>query len=134
MTIIFNVLELGNYDHVSFPFRTVSCVSRVHELVHYDVWEPINIFSTKFQYFFTAMNNCSRMTCYSSRLLSFESSVHCSKLSLTRKSVVYNLIMSKNICRLPSHPLSLSKTLLIKHFMHMLHNKMELPNAKIIIC
>jgi hypothetical protein len=54
--------QLSKHHRVSFPSRVVSRVSSPFELVHSDVWGPINIASNKFHYFVTFVDDFSRMT------------------------------------------------------------------------
>jgi hypothetical protein len=55
--------QLSKHHHVSFPsFVCVSRVSSAFELVHSDVWGPINIATNKFHYFKTFVDNFSHMT------------------------------------------------------------------------
>jgi hypothetical protein len=54
--------QLSKHPHVPFPSRIVSRVSRPFELVHYDIWGPMNIASNKFHYFVTFVDDFSHMT------------------------------------------------------------------------
>jgi hypothetical protein len=54
--------QLSKHHHVPFPSRVVSRVSHPFELVHSDIWGPMNIASNKFHYFVTFVDDFSRMT------------------------------------------------------------------------
>jgi hypothetical protein len=54
--------QLSKHHHVPFSSRVVSRVSYPFELVHYDIWGPMNIASNKFHYFLTFVDDFSRMT------------------------------------------------------------------------
>jgi hypothetical protein len=54
--------QLSKHHHVPFPSRVVCWVFSPFELIHFDVWGPINIASNKFHYFVTFVDDFSRMT------------------------------------------------------------------------
>jgi hypothetical protein len=54
--------QLSKQHRVPFSSRVVHKVSSPFELVHSDVWGPINITSNKFHYFVTFVDDFSRMT------------------------------------------------------------------------
>jgi hypothetical protein len=54
--------QLSKHHRVSFPSRVVHRVSSPFELVHSDVWGPINVASNKFHYFVTFVDDFSPMT------------------------------------------------------------------------
>ena len=53
---------LSRHRRVSFSSRVVSHVAHPFELVHSDVWGPMNIASNKVHYFVTFVDDFSRMT------------------------------------------------------------------------
>jgi hypothetical protein len=54
--------QLSKHRCVSFPSRVVSRVLHPFELVHSDVWGPMNIASNKFHYFVTFVDDFFHMT------------------------------------------------------------------------
>jgi transposase InsO family protein len=54
--------QLSKHHRVPFPSRVVRRVSSPFELIHFDVWGPINLESNKFHYFVTFVDDFSRMT------------------------------------------------------------------------
>ena len=54
--------QLSKHHRVSFVPRIDKRASSFFELVHSDIWGPINIVSNKFQYFVTFVDDYSHMT------------------------------------------------------------------------
>ena len=54
---------MDKHHHVSFLSRVINCSTSAFELVHFGVWDPNRVPSSKcFRYFLIFVDNFSRMT------------------------------------------------------------------------
>jgi hypothetical protein len=131
--------QLSKHHRVSFPSRVVRRVSSPFELVHSDVWGPINIASNKFHYFVTFVDDFSRMTWLflmknRTELFSiFQIFRNMIKTQFAQKIRILIQIMPKNIHLVLLPLICLIKALFIKPHVLTLHNKMVWLNARIVI-
>jgi hypothetical protein len=131
--------QLSKHHRVSFPSRVVRRVSSPFELVHSDVWGLINIAFNKFHYFVTFVDDFSRMTWLfltknRTELFSIFQIFH--NMVKTQFVQKIRLLRSDNAKEYTSG--SFTSNLSDKGIIHQtscayIHNKMVLPNARIVI-
>jgi hypothetical protein len=114
-------------------------VSSAFELVHSDVWGPINIVANKFHYFVTFVDDFSHMTLlflmknHSDLFYIFQIFCNMIKTQFAQKIYILHSVNAKDYTSRSFPLICLIKALFIKPHVLTLHNKMVWLNTKIVI-